>query len=264
MLLHPVLKHASTSLLAVAFLPSLMAGQSPQAPAEPPVSSAPAETQTLPSQPGQPARKTPEQQRAEEELRQQTKQRILGVIPNFNTSNVQNAATLSPRQKFSLAFKSALDPFEFAAAAADAGLSQWENEYPGYGQGAQGYGKRLGASYADNFDGTLLGGAVFPVLLHQDPRYFRKGSGSFKNRLFYAVATTVICKGDNGKWEPNYSNVLGNIAAGGISNLYYPSTDRGADLTFERAMTVTAEGAIGAVFVEFWPDISKKVFRAKQ
>lgn len=197
-------------------------------------------------------------------MRQQTKQRILGVIPNFNTSNVQNAATLSPRQKFSLAFKSALDPFEFAAAAADAGLSQWENEYPSYGQGAQGYGKRLGASYADNFDGTLLGGAVFPVLLHQDPRYFRKGSGSFKNRLFYAVATTVVCKGDNGKWEPNYSNVLGNIAAGGISNLYYPSTDRGADLTFERAMTVTAEGAIGAVFVEFWPDISKKVFRAKQ
>jgi hypothetical protein len=264
MLLHSVLKRSSTRLLAVVFLPALMAGQSPQAPAEPPVSPAPVQAQTLPCQPGQPARKTAEQQRAEEELRQQKKQRILGVIPNFNTSNVQNAATLSPRQKFSLAFKSALDPFEFAAAAADAGLSQWENEYPGYGQGAQGYGKRLGASYADNFYGTLLGGAVFPVLLHQDPRYFRKGSGSFKGRLFYAISTTVICKGDNGKWQPNYSNVLGNIAAGGISNLYYPSTDRGAGLTFERATTVTAEGAIGAVFVEFWPDISKKVFRGRQ
>ena len=143
-------------------------------------------------------------------------------------------------------------------------MNQWENEYPGYGQGAQGYGKRLGASYADNFDGTLLGGAVFPVLLHQDPRYFRKGSGSFKSRLFYAVSTTVRCKNDRGAWEPNYSNVLGNIAAGGISNLYYPSTDRGAGLTLERALTVTAEGAIGTVFVEFWPDISKKVFGGKQ
>ena len=262
--LHLALKRVPARLFAVVFLPGLMASQSPQSLAGPPASPEPAQVETLPPQPGQSARKTAEQQRAEEELRQQKKQRILGVIPNFNTSYVQDAAALSPRQKFSLALKSAVDPFQFAAAAVDAGLNQWENEYPGYGQGAQGYGKRLGASYADNFDGTLLGGAVFPVLLHQDPRYFRKGSGSFKSRLFYAVSTTVRCKNDRGAWEPNYSNVLGNIAAGGISNLYYPSTDRGAGLTLERALTVTAEGAIGTVFVEFWPDISKEVFGGKQ
>ncbi|MBV9405977.1 MAG: hypothetical protein JO211_11575 [Acidobacteriaceae bacterium] len=139
-------------------------------------------------------------------------------------------------------------------------MSQWQNEYPGYGQGAQGYGKRMGAAYADSFDGTLLGNALFPALLHQDPRYFRKGTGSFSSRLLYAVSTTVICKGDNGHWQPNYSNVLGNLAAGGIANLYYPSSDRGVGLTFERSITVSAEGAIGAVVYEFWPDISRKLF----
>lgn len=198
--------------------------------------------------------------KAAAELKEQEHQRILGLMPNFNTSNVQNAEPLSPGQKFDLALKSAVDPFTFVAAGLDAGLGQAEDSNSGYGQGAAGYGKRLGAAYVDAFDGTMLGSALFPVLLHQDPRYFRKGSGSFSSRLLWALASTVICKNDNGKLSPNYSNVLGNIAAGGISNLYYPSTDRGAALTFERAFTVSAEGALGAVFVEFWPDISKKLF----
>ncbi len=77
------------------------------------------------------------------------------------------------------------------------------------------------------------------------------------------MLSTVRCKDDNGKWAPNYSNLLGNVAAGGIANLYYPSTDRGAALTFERALTVTAEGAIGAAFYEFWPDISRKIFHSR-
>jgi hypothetical protein len=141
-----------------------------------------------------------------------------------------------------------------------AGLEQWENGYSGYGQGAQGYGKRFGAAYADNFSGAMFGGAIFPALLHQDPRYFRRGTGSFRSRFFYAISTAVKTKNDKGRWEPNYSNVLGNLAAGGLANVYYPSTDRGVGLTFERALTVTAEGAIGSVFVEFWPDISSKLF----
>ncbi|MGA8028302.1 MAG: hypothetical protein WB992_14255, partial [Bryobacteraceae bacterium] len=148
----------------------------------------------------------------------------------------------------------------FVAAGLDAGLDQLENNFPGYRQGAMGYAKRFGASYADTFDGTMIGNALFPVLLKQDPRYFRRGIGSIKSRLWYALTTTVKCKNDKGKWVPNYSNVLGNIAAGGISNLYYPASDRGIELTFERAFTVTAEGSIGAVFVEFWPDVSRKLF----
>ena len=184
----------------------------------------------------------------------------MGIIPNFNTSYSQNAAALSAKQKFQLAFRSAVDPFTFVAAGLDAALEQSRNGFPGYGQGAEGYGKRMGAAYADAFSGTMLGGAVFPALLHQDPRYFRKGSGSFGNRFLYAISTTVKAKDDKGHWRPNYSNFLGNFAAGGLSNLYYPSSDRGASLTVERALTVTAEGTLGSIFVEFWPDISARFF----
>jgi len=198
--------------------------------------------------------------RADEELRQEEHQRILGIMPNFNTSNVKDAEPLSPRQKFALATKSAFDPFTFLAAGLDAGLSQWENDFPEYRQGTEGYAKRFGAAYADSFDGVMIGNALFPVLLRQDPRYFRKATGSFARRFGYALVSTFKCKNDAGRWVPNYSNVLGNIAAGGISNLYYPSADRGVGLTFQRAATVTAEGALGAVFVEFWPDISRKLF----
>jgi hypothetical protein len=106
----------------------------------------------------------------------------------------------------------------------------------------------------------MIGNALLPILFKQDPRYFRKGSGSVGGRLLYAMASTIRCKNDEGHWVANYSNVLGNLAAGGLANLYYPSSDRGAGLTIERAFTVTAEGAMGAIFVEFWPDISHKVF----
>ena len=226
----------------------------------------------------QPKEKTPEGQRAEEkqeqeiekqqvheraeqELKIQEHQRVLGIIPAFNTSNTQNAAPLSPSQKFRLAFKSTSDPFTFAAAAIDAGINQLQDDYHGYGQGVIGYSKRFGASYADTFDGTILGNALLPVLFHQDPRYFRKGTGSVKSRLWYAALSTIRCKSDSGNWQPSYSNLVGNFAAGTISNLYYPEADRGIELTVQRALTVSAEGAIGAMFYEFWPDISRKLSR---
>jgi hypothetical protein len=202
-----------------------------------------------------------QQQLAAEQVRQQEKQRIAGVVPNFNVSYNENAVPLSPRQKLHLAFRSAVDPVTFGVAGLDAARSQIQNDFPGYGQGLRGYGKRWGAAYADNFDGTLLGNAILPILFRQDPRYFRRGTGSFGSRLFYSLSTTVWSRRDNGKWGPNYSNVLGNLAAGGISNLYYPASDRGADLTFERGFTVTAYGALGGVFNEFWPDVARKIFK---
>jgi hypothetical protein len=223
---------------------------------------------SLPDAPGQqdkpPATRSRSQRdQAEMQLNQEVHQRILGVVPNFNTTDNQNAAPLSARQKFRLAFRSAVDPFTFVAVAADAGISQAENSFPGYGQGAAGYGKRFGASYADSFDGTLWGNAILPALLHQDPRYFRKGTGNFTGRLLYAVSTTVWARNDNGTWGPNYANVAGSIVAGGISNLYYPSSDRGVGLTFQRGFTVTAEGTLGAIGVEFWPDVSRGLFHGR-
>ena len=107
----------------------------------------------------------------------------------------------------------------------------------------------------------MIGNGFLPALLHQDPRYFRLGHGSFHHRLFYAIATSFICKHDNtGKWEPNYSNVGGNIIAGAISNLYYPSQTAGLGQTIDNGLIVTTEGTFGGVLQEFWPDISRKFF----
>lgn len=202
--------------------------------------------------------------RAAEELRAEESQRILRVMPEFNITDLQNAAPLSSGQKFQLALKSDVDPFSFVVAGIVAGIGQAQKESPGYGPGMQGYAKRFQAAYLDSFDGDILGNAVFPSLLHQDPRYFRQGTGSFNSRLMHAISSAWRCKNDNGKWTWNYSNLLGNLAAGGIANTYYASADRGAAPTFERALTVTAEGAAGSVFYEFWPDISRKFLSKKK
>jgi hypothetical protein len=192
------------------------------------------------------------QDQAEEQLHAEEKQRVLGVIPNFYVSYDKDAVPLTTSQKYRLALRMSLDPVSFAGSAVSAGFEQSINEFRGYGQGVQGYAKRFGASYGDGFTSILIGGAILPSLLHQDPRYLYKGTGSIRSRALYAIASVVICKGDNGHWQPNYSNVFGNMAAAGISNIYYPSTDRdGAKLTIGNSLLNTASGAIGALFEEF-------------
>jgi hypothetical protein len=188
---------------------------------------------------------------AEEELKAEEKQRVLGVFPNFWVSYVWDAAPLSMGQKFQLAFRSSIDPVSFLGAAFGAGLEQWRNSYPGYGEGAKGYFTRMGASYGDGFNSSFIAGAILPTLFHQDPRYFYKGTGTIRQRALYAISTVVICKGDNGRWEPNYSNVLGNFASGALSNAYYPAGSRGVRLTLVNATLGTASGAIGDLIQEF-------------
>jgi len=188
---------------------------------------------------------------AEEQIKEQEKQRPLGFIPNFYVSYITNAAPLTSKQKFELAGKTIVDPVTFGLTAAVAGLQQADNELGGYGQGAQGYAKRYGAAYADTVTGTLIGSAILPSLLKQDPRYFYKGSGTKRSRVLYAMANSVICKGDNGHWQANYSGILGSLAAGGISNLYYPAHDRGAGLTFENTLIGIGATATANVLQEF-------------
>ncbi len=189
---------------------------------------------------------------AEEEIKVEEKQRVLGFIPNFYVSYVPNAAPLTSKQKFKLAWKTTLDPVTFGVNAGVAGVQQAANEFSGYGQGAQGYGKRYGASYADFVTSTFIGSAILPSLLKQDPRYFYKGSGSTGSRILYAIANSVICKGDNKRWQPNYSSILGSFAAGGISNLYYPAKDRnGAGLTFENGLVDIGASAGANLLQEF-------------
>ncbi len=214
--------------------------------------------------------------RSAAQVQKQEKQRLLGVLPNFNISYDSDVPPLTPGQKFNVAFHTVKDPISFAVAGVDALYSQATDafgpeyktvtnsagqkvnmRYEGYSQGVEGYAKRFGASYADNFSGTILGNALLPVLLKEDPRFFRRGTGTVKRRLLYAMSTTVWCKRDSGTWGPNYANILGNLAAGGISNIYYPSEDRGLGLTFSRGLYVTGYGAVGGILNEFLPDITR-------
>ena len=180
------------------------------------------------------------------------KQRVFGIFPNFYAVYIWNAAPLTPRQKFALAWRSSIDPVTFGVTGVIAGIEQSTNAFSGYGQGAQGFGKRYGAVYADGFISSMIGGALLPSVLHQDPRYYVMGTGSGRKRALYAVSTVVICKGDNGRWQPNYSNIFGNLASAGISNLYYPASNRnGAGLTVSNALIGTASGAISSLLQEF-------------
>ena len=199
-------------------------------------------------------------QQARQQLKKEEKQRILGVVPNFGTTYLWNAASLSAGQKFQLALRSAIDPFTFAAAALVAGGHEVFDDEPGFQWGPAGFGQRVGAAYLDELDGDMIGSAILPALLHQDPRYFRMGHGKFRHRLLYAIATTIVCRGDSGRLQPNYSNIGGNLAAGAISNLYYPEQNAGWGQTIGNGLIVTAEGTAGGVFDEFWPDISRHLF----
>lgn len=194
----------------------------------------------------------PQVEVAEEQIQAQAKQRVLGVVPDFYVSFVPNAVPLNSRQKFELAWKTATDPFTLILAGGIAGVQQAQNYFGGYGQEIGGYARRYGANYADLVTSTFIGDAVLASALRQDPRYFYKGTGSKKSRAFYAIANAVICKGNNGHWQPNYSRVLGHLAAGGISNLYYPASDRhGVTLTFENASIGIGGSAAVNLFQEF-------------
>jgi hypothetical protein len=189
---------------------------------------------------------------AERQITAEVHQRILGVVPNFYVSYLPDAAPLTRKQKFKLALHVSVDPVTYFTTGVTAGIEQWQGDFGGYGQEFSGYAKRYGATYADRLDSTLLGAAVLPSLLHQDPRYFYRGHGPVVVRALYAISTVAVCKGDNGHWQPNYSNILGNLGAAGISALYYPESDRhSVQVTVDTTLLGVAEGAFGTLFQEF-------------
>lgn len=247
--------------IAAADLPSAPEPQASSSNSSAAAQSSSAQTSSTPAQTPspQPPAGSSDQDRhaqAQREIKQQESQRMLGIVPAFNEVIGGHAAPLTPRQKFSLFFHGSIDPYQFVIAGLDAGIEQAEDQYPEYHYGFAGYSKRYGAAFADNFDGNFWGNAVLPSLLHQDPRYFRRGHGSVIHRILYSASTTVVAHSDSGRLQPNYSNVLGNFIGGAISNAYYPAADRGFGLTIERGATVTAEGAIGSLAEEFYPDLA--------
>lgn len=169
---------------------------------------------------------------SEEQVHIAEQQRVLGIFPNFYSSYNWNAPPMQSKQKFQLALRSLTDPLTFVGAGAVAGIEDYGGQFPGYGSGAAGYAKRYAAAYADDWSGRMFSNAIYPSVFHQDPRYFYRGSGSLASRARWALAESVIARGDNGHWEPNYSHILGSFTAGAISNLYYPADSRGVSLVF--------------------------------
>jgi len=187
---------------------------------------------------------------ATEEIKEQEHQRVLGFIPNFYVSYRPDAAPLTTKLKFQLAWKSTTDVVTIGGAAFLAGLQQAGNEYSAFGQGAQGYAKRFGAVYGDVAASTFLSGAVFPSLLKQDPRYFFRGTGSKKKRLLYAISNSVMCKGDNGRWQANYSNIAGVVSGAALVSTYYPSQNQGLEI-LQNSLIRMGESSLAGVVEEF-------------
>jgi hypothetical protein len=189
---------------------------------------------------------------AEVEVKQQEKQRLLGVLPNFGITYNWHAPPLDTKQKFELATRTVIDPLSLAINAGIVTGEIWSGKYKEFGTGASGFGYLYGVTMADNVIGTELGGAILPSLFHQDPRYFWKGTGTVKSRVFYALSRAVICRGDNGKEQFSWSGVGGDLGAGAFSNLYYPAQDRhGAALTLENGGLSMAADALNNVVQEF-------------
>lgn len=204
------------------------------------------------------------QQQARESKPKPSGGRVFGIVPEFNVTSIKDAKPLTPEGKWRLFVRQTANPFTFVGAAFTSGLGQATDSFHDYGQGWTGYGKRFGAATADSVDGSLWGGFIFPVMLKQDPRYFRMGEGPMKQRLGYAISRVVVTRTDSGHRAFNFSEILGNLVAGGIANSYYPENDRGLGLTFRRAGVVTALGALGKIGQEFLPDIDRKIFHRQK
>jgi Carboxypeptidase regulatory-like domain len=189
---------------------------------------------------------------AEEQIKAEEQQRILRVIPNFFVTYDHDPVPLNARQKYELAFRTMIDPETIGMDLVSSGVQQGTGGLKGYGAGSQGYLKRFAASYGTGSIDTMLGSAVLPSIFKQDPRYFYKGSGTIRQRALYAISMSVLCKGDNGRWQYNYSGLLGGLAAGGISNLYHPAADRNAiGVTFENTAIGIGSSALSNLLQEF-------------
>jgi len=189
---------------------------------------------------------------ADRQVKQQEQQRVLGVFPNFRVSYDPNAVPLDSRQKLHLTWKSIADPMSFVGTGVVAGIEHARGDFSGFGDGMDGYAKRYAALYATRLTSTMITNVALPSLFKQDPRYFYKGTGSKSSRIGYAISRAVVRKGDNGRWQPDYSRVLGHLASGAISNLYYPPEDRrGIGLTLTNTAIGLGGAALGNVMQEF-------------
>jgi hypothetical protein len=187
---------------------------------------------------------------ATQEVKIEETQRVFGVIPNFYVVYDPHPVALTTKLKFQLAMKTSTDLVTIAGVGVLAGINQ-AGGTPAYAGGIRGYSERFGAAAADGFSDIMIGGAILPSLLHQDPRYYYQGTGTNKSRLLHAISAPFLCKGDNGHVQPNYSSMGGDLASSALSNAYYPPSDRGARLMVQNFLLSTSERMLSTVVQEF-------------
>ncbi len=193
-------------------------------------------------------------------------ERILGIIPNYQTVNDPNSrfVPLTHKQKWDLAWKQTIDPFNIVSGALSAGLSQIDNQTPKYGEGGAAYARRFGAALGDSGSQNFFGTGLLACMLHEDPRYFRKGPQSrILVRVAYSISRLAVTKKDSGATGFNSSGIFGMVLGIGASNLYYPSASVKWTVMSERLTTSLTGGVIGNLTSEFWPDIQSHVFHKK-
>src|SRR5580658_7258108 len=239
-------------------VPAQSTNQPPTQPANPSdqssPSTAPAQQQPppasgqQPTQPGQTAQAT-------------SKDRLFYALPNFLTlENAGQVPPLTAGQKFKVVARGSFDYIQIPWYAALSGISQAENSEPGYGQGAQGYGKRFGAAFADGTIENFLTGAILPSVLHQDPRFFQQSNGGFVHRTGYAISRIFVTRTDSGHQQFNFSEIFGSAASAAISTYsYHPSADRTLSNTASVWGTQVGYDTLTYVVKEFWPDIRRKL-----
>jgi hypothetical protein len=186
--------------------------------------------------------------------------RLFYVLANYTTvENLDKFGTLSAKTKFKLSAKTMSDPITVSFIGAIALIGQARNSDPSYGQGFQGYAKRYGTFFADTGIGTLMTTSAFPTLLHQDPRYFQLGAGSTWHRAMYSVSRIFVTRADSGELQFNYSEIVGNAVAAGISNSYHPQNQRSLGNTLSVWGTEVLLNTVCNVAKEFWPDLRRKI-----
>lgn len=248
-------------LIAVAILGSPARAQQPSPPPAP--SSPAAQANGTQDQKPDQTPKKPDEAVGKSKLEQETgtvNDRLFDVLPNYGTvESSENLPPLRSGQKFRIATASVFDWAAYPFNGALAAVAQAKNDPSSWGQGWEAYGKRYGASFADNSIGTYMTVAVFPSLLHEDPRYFQVGKGSFSHRAFYAMNRLFVTRKDSGSLGFNYSESVGNAAAAALSNIYHPAQDRTASRNASTFGFLILYDGVANELKEFWPDIRRKL-----
>jgi hypothetical protein len=217
----------------------------------------------LPDDPSVSMSKSPSASSSSSDTGRQTK-RILGIIPNFRSVSVDaELPPLSPKEKFKLMLDDSFDYSSFIYVGILAGTGQASNSYPEFHQGAAGYGRYYWHSFADTLDGNLMTEAIVPTLTHEDPRYYTLGRGGFVHRTGYAVSRLFITRTDSGGTSFNVAEIVGNGAASGIANLYYPRQERTWTKTGQRWVAQVSLDGAANLLKEYWPYLNSKLFRGK-